>query len=125
MPLIDYIPLYLVSVVGSAALLTYAYTVVATATNAVLLNQRKLNSTNPKTQKDLGYSTKELDVISRDVTAHESVLYALLFNNVVYLLLFFFLAFYMLRELYTPWNYVLSQVTTAAATYYVAITMSK
>jgi len=116
---------YLIAVVASTALLALSYHVVCTYNYAVLSSQRKQNSNSSKVQKELGYSAAELEAISRDVTARESVLYSLVFNNVVYLLLFFFLAFYMLRDVSTAWNYLSSQVITGGVTYYVATSFSK
>lgn len=116
---------YLIAVVASTALLALSYHVVCTYNYAVLSSQRKQNSASPKVQKELGYSAGELESISRDVTARESVLYSLLFNNVVYLVLFFFLAFYMLKDVGTAWNYLSSQVITGGVTYYVATAFSK
>jgi len=125
LPLVDYGVLYLLSVGASVGLLAYSYQIVNTSHNAILLNQRKGNSLNPKLPKELGYSAKELDNCTKKVSAHEAFLYSLLFNNTVYLIVFFFLAFYLFRDVYTPWNYLISQTATAGLTYWLAQTMSK
>lgn len=121
----EFVTGYVFCVVVSTGLLTWAYQLIANSTHAALSNQRKANASNNKLQKDLKYSREELDQISETVTTNESLYHALVFNNIVYVVLWLFLAFYMLRDIYVPWNYAISQLLTAGATYWVAQTMSK
>jgi predicted permease len=125
LPVADFGFGYLVSVVLSTGLLSLAYHIICTYNYAVLANQRKAHSLNNRLQKELGLSGQKLDEISRNITARESLLYALIFNNVVYFALFFFTAFYLLKEVSTNWNYLLAQCSTAALTYYIATAFSK
>jgi len=116
---------YIIAITASTALLGFAYHAVCTHSYAVYSHQRKSHSTNNKWQKELNYTGPQLEDISRNVTARESLLYSLLCNNIFYLLVFFFLAFYMLRDLSVAWNYLSAQVITGGLTYYVATTFSK
>jgi len=121
----EFVTGYVFCVVVSTGLLTWAYQLIANSTHAALSNQRKASASNNKLAKDLKYTREELDQISEEVTTNESLYHALVFNNIVYVVLWLFLAFYMLRDIYVPWNYAISQLLTAGATYWVAQTMSK
>jgi len=125
LPFTDYPLLYLIAIGSSAGALTYSFQIAYLHHNSILLSQRKGSLSNSKLQKELGYSAKDLEKISAHATSQESAYYAMLFTNALYLVVWFFLAFYMLRDVAVSWNYVLSQVLTAAATYMISQTMSK
>ena len=59
------------------------------------------------------WSSEDLSNMIDRMTRRESVVWSLMYNNLVYLLIFSFLAFYMLRETTPQVNYPLSVCSAA------------
>jgi len=125
LPFRDYPLNYLIAIGASVVALAYSYQIVYVSTNSILLSQRKEKLGNNKLQKELGYGEKELEKLSKAATSQEASYYSLIFTNVLYLVVWFFLAFYMLKDVPAPWQMLISQVGTAGATYMLSQTMSK
>jgi len=103
----DFIVGYAGVTVASTVCLYLAYKNIADTTNAKLSNARKFapRKLGPEASR---WSSEELDATIDRMTRRESVVWSLLYNNLVYLLLFCFLAFYMLRETTPQVNYCVS-----------------
>jgi hypothetical protein len=95
--------LYAIVVPLTAALLARAYHNVYRNKRSRLMNIRATTS-----HKKSGLSRGEIASVSQDLTNKESLTYALWFNNLVYCIVFCFLAFYALQSLPLPYNYGVS-----------------
>jgi len=67
-----------------------------------------------KSHKKLGLSREDLESLTVDLATKESLTYSLWFNNLIYSLVFSFLAFYALQSLPTNYNYIFSSVIAGA-----------
>lgn len=73
-----------------------------------------INSRSGKSHKKMGLSREELEVLTVDLATKESLTYSLWFNNLIYSLVFSFLAFYALQSLPINYNYIFSSVIAGA-----------
>jgi len=108
----DFLIGYVGVTLASAVCLYLAYKNIADTTNAKLSNARKFapRKLGPGAAK---WSSDDLANMIDRMTRRESVVWSLMYNNLVYLLIFSFLAFYMLRETTPQVNYPLSVCSAA------------
>jgi len=111
MPVSEYGLYYVVVTILSAVLLTLSYRNIAEYANAQLSNQRRGLNTSHKLH---GYGTKEeLEAVKVSATEREANAWSLFVNNSLFLAIFLFLAFYVLREIPFHYGYSLSVPSAA------------
>ena len=103
---------YLSVTLLSSFLLTLAYRNVATTT-VVNLSQKSKDSKNKVSAK--GVSREESEALQAAVTKREAIAWSLFFINTAFLALFFFLAFYALKNVPFNYQYALSTAVSSGA----------
>eukprot|EP00823_Brevimastigomonas_motovehiculus_P006464 TRINITY_DN5350_c0_g1_i1.p1 TRINITY_DN5350_c0_g1~~TRINITY_DN5350_c0_g1_i1.p1 ORF type:complete len:167 (+),score=31.68 TRINITY_DN5350_c0_g1_i1:44-544(+) len=104
----------------TAFLLVLAYGNMTEAQYNRLIADRR-NSDDLPSVKDLGLKNEEeLSFLQQNNTRSESVAFSMFFNNLVFALLFFFCAFYMLRDVVLVYNYAISMISASVLTWQLA-----
>jgi len=103
---------YLPVTIASSVLLTIAYRNVSSFEVARLSTGRKAASTE-SVHKELKLTTEQLNDLQQQTTYEESVAWAFFFNNLLWLIVFSFLSFYVLRQFQPSYNYTVSVVMAA------------
>lgn len=98
--------IYLGLTIASAVMLTMAYRNVEQSTQKMLSGVRKSGK----------YSGAKSAEDTASLLYQESLAWSFFLNNALFVCLFLFNAFYVLRSIDTVWNYVLSMSISAAAT---------
>eukprot|EP00343_Euplotes_focardii_P009317 CAMPEP_0205823374 /NCGR_PEP_ID=MMETSP0206-20130828/16249_1 /ASSEMBLY_ACC=CAM_ASM_000279 /TAXON_ID=36767 /ORGANISM="Euplotes focardii, Strain TN1" /LENGTH=150 /DNA_ID=CAMNT_0053120479 /DNA_START=75 /DNA_END=527 /DNA_ORIENTATION=- len=117
-----FVPFYAVVTAVSSTLLTMAYKNVTYRENARLSSHRK--DTDSVNHKKLGLSKAQLDFHVKEATLKEATTWSFFINNLVFVLLFVFLSFYMLKDLQTNYNYILSTVVSATLVWQMSSTIA-
>jgi len=97
----------------AASLLTLSYKNTTQSTFARLSGSRKDSSNHKK----LGLSKTALDAIRQEVTSRESIAWSFFVNNLLFFVVFSFLAFYALSASQIAYNYALSMLIASASVY--------
>jgi len=114
---------YLLVVLGSSSLLTLAYRNVESTTYGLLEHTRKFAGV--INYKKLKLSKEKAEKLQDEVTAQESLMWTFFRNNSVFVAAFLFMAFYVLRQVDTGYNFVISLVLASAVTWQLSNSTTK
>jgi len=120
--IMEYAVLYFPVTCGVAAALVISYNTLAAASVARLSGIRKNSAVD---HKKLGLKKEELDEVKENVIFRESITWSIFFNNLVFILSFLFVAFYVLRAIPAVYNYVISMALASVLVWQMSTALAK